>query len=85
MSKLFSIIMEKWDTKTYKNFKWWQKIIFWLFIPQILNWAFWLYVFLLFLFNKKQDQNERRERYVKGIYYWNVIVYSLLVVLVVLL
>ncbi len=77
--------MEKWDTKTYNNFKVWQKVIFWLFIPQLLNWAFWLYVFLLFLVNKKLDEKERRERYVKGIYYWNIVVYVIIVIWLVLL
>ncbi len=77
--------MEKWDTETYNNFEWWQKIIFWLFIPFLFNLLFWLYIFSLYIHNTKLSKKERREIYVRGIFDFNIVVYSVIVIVVIFL
>jgi len=73
--------MEKWNTKTYRNFKLWQKIIFWLAFINILSLWFWLFVSLLWFNSRKKDKQERKEHIVKGLYYFSIVLLIIRVLL----
>jgi hypothetical protein len=61
-----------WNTTAYANFNTPQKIIFWLWPIAMLNYVFVAYWFVVFLGNRKKPLEERRETYVKALYYYNI-------------
>ena len=61
-----------WNTTAYANFTTLQKIIFWLWPLAMLNYVFIAYWFIVFLGNRKKPLEQRREAYVKALYYYNI-------------
>jgi hypothetical protein len=74
-----------WNTKAYANFSTFQKVIFWLWPLAILTYVFIVYWFVVFLANRHKPLQERREAYIKGLYYYNIAWLCLVTVVIVVL
>ena len=56
--------------ETYQNFKWWQKILFYIGLIQIISLWFWIFVLLFRTFNKKYRNKPLKEASTKLLYYF---------------
>jgi hypothetical protein len=74
-----------WNTTAYANFKTWQKVIFWLWPVAILNYLFIAYWFMVFLGNRKKPLEERRETYIRALYYFNIFWFCAIAIVVTVL
>lgn len=61
-----------WNTTAYANFNTLQKVIFWLWPLAVLNYVFIVYWFIVFLSNRKKPLQDRRETYIRALYYYNI-------------
>ena len=59
---------------TYKNFKWWQKTLFYIGLPQVLNLFFWIVFLPLFhKLNPKYKNQNYKETMTKLFYYFGYV------------
>lgn len=57
---------------TYQKFKWWQKVLFYLGLPQVLNPFFWFMIILTHL-NPKYKNQKYKETATKYLYYFGYV------------
>lgn len=76
-----------WHTSAYADFNTLQKIIFWLWpiATLVSNYVFIAYWFIVFLGNRKKPLEERRETYIRALYYYNIFWLCMVAILIVII
>ena len=71
--------------ETYQKFKWWQKGLFYIGLPQILNLMFWIFFLPLFyhLNDKYKTSTPKKEVITKLLYYFGYVHLTIIIIFLV--